>query len=98
VSVFSLPDLAPVATVDVGLAPLAVAVNPARSQVYVVNSLADDMSVIDAPANTVMATVPAGRKPWDVVVSADGELVYVAASASGEILVFSADRLLAGAD
>ena len=94
ISVLSLLDLTPVATIGVGLAPLAVAVNADQLQVYVVNSLADNMSVIDSLSNTVVSTVPAGRKPWDVVVSDDGKLIYVAASASGEVLVMSADQLL----
>jgi DNA-binding beta-propeller fold protein YncE len=56
------------------------------------------MSVIDTESNAVVATLDAGRKPWDVTVSRDGSTVYVAASASGEILLFNANDLVVSSD
>ena len=48
-----------------------------QSSAYVVNVASNDVSVIDAAANTVVATIPVGREPNGVAVTPDGERVYV---------------------
>ena len=48
------------ATVDVGINPWGVAVNPAGTKVYVTNIGSNNISVIDTSNNTVIDTVPVG--------------------------------------
>jgi YVTN family beta-propeller protein len=70
--------------------PLAAALDASAGRLYVVNSFDDSLSVIDTATNQLLATVPAGRKPWDVTLSDDGSLVYVADSGSSEVRVLPA--------
>jgi YVTN family beta-propeller protein len=81
----------------VGQNPVAVAVNPARNEVYVVNSGAagaagsvsapGSVSVIDTQRNAVVATVPVGRAPVSIDVDPKGDLAYVANSGSNSVSV-----------
>lgn len=57
------------------------------SAVYVTNSGADTISVIDAATDTVAATIPVGQKPWAVAVSSDGTTAYVSDSGSDDVSV-----------
>ncbi|RKI52474.1 hypothetical protein D7X55_32345 [Corallococcus sp. AB049A] len=50
--------------------------------VYVSNEGSDDLSVIDAEANRVIATIPVGKRPRGLRLSADGQRLYVAVSGS----------------
>src|SRR5262249_2472268 len=51
------------ATIAVDNGPVGVAVHPAGTRVYVVNSGSDTVSVIDTATNTVTATIPVGLNP-----------------------------------
>ncbi|RKG80502.1 hypothetical protein D7W79_07765 [Corallococcus exercitus] len=50
--------------------------------VYVSNEGSDDLSVIDASTNRVIATIPVGKRPRGLRLSADGQRLYVAVSGS----------------
>ncbi len=50
--------------------------------VYVTNEDSGDLSVIDSAANEVVATIPIGKRPRGVRVSADGRTIFVAVSGS----------------
>ena len=50
--------------------------------VYVTNEDSGDLSVIDSASNEVVATIPIGKRPRGVRVSADGRTIYVAVSGS----------------
>src|SRR5687767_6807904 len=50
--------------------------------VYVSNERSGDVSVIDPTTNEIVATIPVGKRPRGINVSADGKLVYVALSGS----------------
>src|SRR5258705_13581152 len=50
--------------------------------VYVTNETGGDLSVIDAATNTVVATIPLGKRPRGIVASPDGALLYIALSGS----------------
>jgi len=67
------------ATIDVGTQPNGVAVDPAAGTVYVTNSTANTVSVIDAATSTVTATidVPVGSIPDTVAVDPAAGTVYV---------------------
>ena len=49
---------------------------------YITNETSGDLSVIDATTNTVVATVPLGKRPRGISVSPDGQTLYVALSGS----------------
>jgi YVTN family beta-propeller protein len=75
----------------VGKNPVAVAANPVRNEVYVVNSGAENQSgsltVINAEGNTVAATIALHRRPVAIAVDAAGEWAYVANSGSNTVSV-----------
>src|ERR671923_1192612 len=52
------------------------------SFVYVSNEDSNDISVIDARGDTVVATLPVGKRPRGILLSPDGRTVYVALSGS----------------
>jgi len=68
--------------IPVGSVPIGVAVAPDGSKVYVANSYADTVSVIDTSKKQVTATVLVGPNPYGVAVAPDGSKVYVANSGS----------------
>jgi YVTN family beta-propeller protein len=49
-------------------------------QIYVTNEKSDNISVIDGATNTVLGTIPIGKRPRGIHVSPDGRTVYVAVS------------------
>jgi YVTN family beta-propeller protein len=75
----------------VGQNPVAVAVNPTRNEVYVLNSGAQgsqgSVSVINAGNNTVVAAIPVQRQPVSIDLDPTGALGYVANSGSNTISV-----------
>jgi len=78
-----------IATIGVGGYPVAVAVSPDGSRVYVTNS-SNSVSVIDATTNLVKTTIPVGRSPFGIAVSADGSKVFVAISGANNVSVIDA--------
>lgn len=54
----------------------------AEWRLYVTNEQAGTLSVIDAPANTIAATIRLGKRPRGSMLSADGRFLYVALSGS----------------
>ena len=75
----------------VGENPLAVTVNPARNEVYVLNAGPVDgdgsVTVIDAERNEVAATIPVRRRPVSIDVDAEGARAYVANSGANSVSV-----------
>src|SRR5947207_52255 len=68
-------------------APAAAPAPPPQAQtpaigIYVTNETGADLSVIDAASNTVVATIPLGKRPRGIVASPDRTLLYVALSGS----------------
>jgi YVTN family beta-propeller protein len=51
-------------------------------RVYVTNESSGDLTVIDAVTQTVIATVPVGKRPRGIKVSPDRQSLYVALSGS----------------
>ena len=60
---------------------------PTRNEVYAVNSGSDNVSVIDAERNQVVATIGVHHTPFFIDVSADGTRGYVANSGSANVSV-----------
>ena len=89
VTVLDLVYLRQDRTLSVGVAPVALAVNPKRDEVYVVNSGegAGSVSVIDTTRNEVVATIPVHRSPGAIAVDAEGVRGYVTNTGSNNVSV-----------
>lgn len=96
VSVLDLVYLRQDRTLQVGVQPSGLAVNPARNEVYVVNTGAPSgtgsVSVIDSDANRVVAAIPVHKQPYFIDVDAAGHRAYVANSGSNTVSVIDLDR------
>jgi len=96
VSVLDLVYMRQDRTLQVGTQPTGVAVNPKRNEVYAVNagvaSGIGSVSVIDAEANRVVATIPVHKLPYFIDVDAAGHRGYVANSGSNTVSVIDLDR------
>jgi YVTN family beta-propeller protein len=78
VSVIDASNNSVVATIPVGSAPSALALNTKGTRVYVANTNSNSVSVIDTSTNQVLvAIMTQGYSPTNVVVSSDGTRVYV---------------------
>jgi YVTN family beta-propeller protein len=92
VTVLDLVYLRQDRTLQVGINPTGLAVNPVRNEVYAVNSQSGSISVIDADANRVVATIPVHRLPYFISVDSTGHRAYVANSGSNTVSVLDLDR------
>ena len=75
--------------VPVGLEPVSLAVRPGTSEVWVVNHLSDDVSVVDVTAKKVVATIAVGDEPNDVVFASNRAFVTLAGN-DDRVKVFDA--------
>ncbi|HVQ12557.1 MAG TPA: hypothetical protein VMS40_03160, partial [Vicinamibacterales bacterium] len=78
----SSPQPNPEAGSTAAPAPVAAAITPPAVGVYVTNESSGDLSVIDAATQTVVATIPLGKRPRGIAVSPDKSMLYVALSGS----------------
>lgn len=96
VSVLDLVYLRPDRTLQVGLGPSGMAVNPIKDEVYVVDtgvaSGSGSVTVIDARKNAVAFTIGVHRLPYFISVDAAGRRAYVANSGSNTVSVIDLDR------
>ena len=78
-------------TVSVGVDPVALASNPIRDEVYVVNAQpaqpAGSVSVIDTDKNSVVATIPVLRTPAALTVDPSGQRAFVINTGSNAVTV-----------
>jgi YVTN family beta-propeller protein len=74
-------------TIDVGAAPVAVAVDPVLHTAYVANSGAGTVSVIDKSSASVVATVTVGAKPVAIAVDETRHLAYVVNNAANSVSI-----------
>lgn len=87
VTAFDLVNMTTAATIGVGDDPVAIAVNPARNEVYVANAGSGTVSVIDAERNRVSLTIGVHRDPTSIAVDARGERAYVTNAGSNNVSV-----------
>ena len=92
VTVLDLVYLRQDRTLQVGINPTSLAVNPVRNEIYVVNTQSGTVSVIDGAANRVAATIQVHRQPESIAVDPTGHRAYVANSSSNTISVVDLDR------
>ncbi len=94
-TILDLVYLRPDRTIPVGVDPVAIAVNPARDEVYVVNAQPDQasgsVSVIDTAKNAVVATIPVHRNPTAIAVDATGRRAFVVNTGSNTVSVLDLD-------
>ena len=82
------------AVIGVGRGPVGVAADPARNRVYVANAGSGNISVIDAAAGRVVATLPnAGCSPTDLALSADGKWLLAVNPDADNVSVFDTSVL-----
>jgi YVTN family beta-propeller protein len=79
------------AFMDVGRAPVDLALKPDGGEVFVSNSLSDTVSEIYATSDEVGGTYIMGDTPVNGIVSADNSLLYVANVRSQEVTVYGID-------
>jgi YVTN family beta-propeller protein len=89
VSVIDTATNTVVDTVPVGRNPMAAAVHPDGSRVYVVESYLNHVSVISTATNTVVARVEVQEDPRGLAVHPDGSRVYVAGSWNSRLSILS---------
>jgi YVTN family beta-propeller protein len=77
-------------TIRVGTGADGIATSPDGSRVYVTNSLADTLSVIDTATNAAVATYDVDGYPTGVGVSPDGGRVYVSSVSANSLSVLDA--------
>jgi YVTN family beta-propeller protein len=75
-----------IATVPVGMQPVAVAVNPATGKVYVANSGSANVTVFD-PATQTSTAVSVGQTPSGIAVNSITNRIYVANSGTNDVTV-----------
>jgi len=81
-----------VRNISVGIEPTGIAANSKKNEVYVVNTGSNNISVIDAERNAVVATIGVHGKPYFIDVSADGKRGYVANSGSANVSVIDLEK------
>jgi YVTN family beta-propeller protein len=79
------------ALLDVGKAPLQLALKPDGGEFFSLNSLSDSISEVLTPTNDVSGATTIGDNPVRGLVSADNSLLYVADFRSQYVTVYSID-------
>jgi YVTN family beta-propeller protein len=83
-----------IAEIPVGLEPVTVRART-DGEIWVVNHVSDDVSVVDVGAENVVATVLAGDEPTDVVFAGSPERAFVCVSQEDRIRVWDPADLTA---
>lgn len=77
--------------IAVGQHPVAVAANPLRNEVYIVNqgpaNGVGSLSVLDAERNSIVTTVPLHRQPMSIGIDAEHQWAYIPNSGSNSVSV-----------
>jgi YVTN family beta-propeller protein len=67
-------------------------VNPKNDTVYLANTGADTVSVLDGRTNTVTATVPVGSAPVNIAVNPNTKTIYVTNESGNSVSVLTPCR------
>jgi YVTN family beta-propeller protein len=68
------------------------AMHPGGHELYVSNGRGGSVSVIDVPAQAVVATIAVGKRPWNMALTRDGGKPYVANGRSDSVSVIDTAR------
>ncbi len=80
--------------IPVGLDPVAVR-QRTPDEVWVVNHLSDNVSIVNLATGNVRATLPVGDEPTDVVFAGDDGRAFVCVSQEDAVKIYEPDDLLA---
>jgi YVTN family beta-propeller protein len=67
---------------------------PDGKRVYISNGKDGTVSAIDTSDNTVLATIPVGKRPWNMAITPDGKKLYVANGRSNSVTVIDTEQLI----
>ena len=67
--------------------------SPIIGSIYTANEEGNSISVVDASANRLLATVPAGEEPHNIQVAPDRKTVWVTNCGAGDVWVLDAATL-----
>jgi len=67
----------PIATIDVGAYPAAIALNHDATRAYIANQFSNDLSIIDLVTHREIARLPMLREPKSLAISPDGKLLAI---------------------
>jgi YVTN family beta-propeller protein len=56
------------------------------------------VSAIDTSDNSILATIPVGKRPWNMAITPDGKKLYVANGRSNSVTVIDTERLTASGE
>jgi YVTN family beta-propeller protein len=76
-------------TINVGRAPIAIAVNTVTGRVYVANHDSGSVSVIDGKSDQVIATIPVDKLPYALAVDERTDQVFVSSVYSNELKIIN---------
>ncbi|MGB5049331.1 MAG: SdrD B-like domain-containing protein [Caldilineaceae bacterium] len=79
--------------VDTLIHPKGIAVHEGQQMLYVASRDTDSLIKYNPETNKVVAVVPAGDEPWDVVINEALGEIYVSNFASGDVWVYDATTL-----
>src|SRR5207244_11744585 len=68
-----------------GSEPTGIAANSKKNEIYIVNTGSNNVSVVDAERNEVVAAIGVHGRPYFMDVSPDGRRAYVANSGSNNV-------------
>ena len=70
-----------------GSLPMGSVVSANGKEVYVSTGRADGVAVIDSTTNSLVTTIPVGKRAWGIALSPDGSKLYTANGASNDVSV-----------
>ena len=91
-SVVDLRTLKTISKIDTGQSPDAVVYEPRHGEVYVFNHTGNSVTVINAKATTVSATIPLGGNPEFAAVDETAGRVYCNIEDKSEVAVIDTDK------
>ena len=91
-SVVDLTTLKTVSKIDTGPNPDAIVYEPRHGEIYVFNHTGNSVTVINAKAATVSATIPLGGNPEFAAVDENAGRVYCNIEDKSEVAVIDADK------
>ena len=70
-----------------GTLPMGTVLSPDGKELYVTTGRANTVAVVDTQKDTVIASIPVGKRAWGIALSPNGDKLYTANGASDDISV-----------
>lgn len=81
-------SLQQIATIPVGVDPVTVRART-NTEAWVVNSISDNISIVDLSTNLVTKTIEVANEPWDVVFAGTPEKAYVSSAEPSILSIYN---------